>query len=88
VPVTLAKTAADQPWCVSPSSCERDVPLVADVVARVGGHSIGASEVEGRMVADEVGAEAALEYLIDEALLTQEASDSPKIETANAASSA
>jgi parvulin-like peptidyl-prolyl isomerase len=52
---------------------ERDIPLVADVVARVGGHSIGASEVEGRMVAEEVGAEAALEYLIDEALLTQEA---------------
>lgn len=52
---------------------ERDIPLVADVVARVGGHSIGASEVEGRMVADEVGAEAALEHLIDEALLTQEA---------------
>ena len=56
-----------------PQVDERDVPLVADVVARVGGHSIGASEVEGRMVADEVGAEAALEYLIDEALLTQEA---------------
>jgi len=56
-----------------PQVDERDVPLVADVVARVGGYSIGASEVEGRMVADEVGAEAALEYLIDEALLTQEA---------------
>jgi parvulin-like peptidyl-prolyl isomerase len=48
-------------------------PVVADVVARVGSNSIGASEVESRMVAEKVGAEAALEQLIDEALLVQEA---------------
>jgi len=47
--------------------------VVADVVARVGGGSIGASEVESCMVSEEVGAEAALERLIDEALLLQEA---------------
>ena len=52
---------------------ERDIPAVLDVVARVGGYSIGASEVESRMVAEEVGAEAALEHLIDKALLIQEA---------------
>jgi parvulin-like peptidyl-prolyl isomerase len=50
-----------------------DAPVVADVVARVGSGSIGVSEVESRMVAEEVGAEAALEQLIDEALLAQEA---------------
>ncbi len=52
---------------------QRDIPVVADVVARVGGQSIGASEVESRMAAEEVSAEAALEHLIDEALLIQEA---------------
>jgi peptidyl-prolyl cis-trans isomerase C len=52
---------------------QRDIPVVADVVARIGGHSIGASEVESRMATEEVSAEAALEHLIDEALLIQEA---------------
>jgi len=51
----------------------RDDPVVGDVIARVGGRSIGAFEVESRMAADEVGAEAALERLVDETLLAQEA---------------
>jgi len=50
-----------------------DDPVVADLVARVGSRSIGASEVESRMVAEDVGAVAALQQLIDEALLVQEA---------------
>jgi len=50
-----------------------DDPAVADLVARVGSRSIGASEVESRMVAEDVGAVAALQQLIDEALLVQEA---------------
>ena len=47
-------------------------PVVADPVARVGSGSIGASEVESRMVAENVRAEDALQQLIDEALLVQE----------------
>jgi len=56
-----------------PRTERRDDPVVGDVIARVGGRSIGASEVESRMAADEVGAEAALERLVDETLLAQEA---------------
>jgi len=50
-----------------------ETPLVADVVARVGRISIGASELVARMAEDELSADAALEQLIDEALLVQEA---------------
>ncbi len=46
---------------------------VERVVARVGGHPIGASEVEARMRQAGVGPEAALESLIDERLLLDEA---------------
>jgi len=50
-----------------------ETPLVTDVVARVGRISIGTSEVVARMAEDELSADAALERLIDEALLVQEA---------------
>ena len=46
---------------------------VEPVVARVGGHPIGASEVEARMRHAGVGPKAALESLIDERLLLDEA---------------
>lgn len=52
---------------------ERDTRAISDVVARVGGRSIGAAEVEARMVAEGLSAKAALEQLIDEELLLQEA---------------
>jgi parvulin-like peptidyl-prolyl isomerase len=69
--------AAASAGCKSDTSRSRterlDDHVVSDVVARVGGRSIGASEVESRMAADEVGAEAALERLVDETLLAQEA---------------
>ncbi|MFA9470838.1 MAG: hypothetical protein ACERNK_09710, partial [Deltaproteobacteria bacterium] len=51
----------------------REARVVGDVVARVGGLSIGVAEVESQMAAEQVGAEAALEQLVDEALLVQEA---------------
>jgi hypothetical protein len=51
----------------------REERVVGDVVARVGGLSIGVADVESRMAAEEVGPEAALEQLVDEALLVQEA---------------
>ncbi len=47
--------------------------VVTDVVARVAGSSIGVSEVEARMVAEEISAEAALRQLVDEELLVREA---------------
>jgi len=52
---------------------ERGTRVVADVVARVGGRPIGASEVEARMSAERVSAETALQQLIDEELLVREA---------------
>jgi hypothetical protein len=65
------------------AGCQRDFgapqaerqhdPIADDIVARVGGRSIGALEVEERMAVGEVGAEAALDRIIDEALLLQEA---------------
>lgn len=51
----------------------RDDPVADDVVARVGDRSIGASEVKSRMAADGLRAEAALEQLIAETALLQEA---------------
>lgn len=51
----------------------QDTHVVADVIARVGSRSIGASEVEARMAADGITAEAAVEQLINEELLLQEA---------------
>ncbi len=56
-----------------PQSEQRDVRIVAEVIARVGGRSIGASDLEDRMAADEIEAEAALQELIEEELLVQEA---------------
>lgn len=47
--------------------------VVADVVARVGAVSIGASEVVNRMALEGLDAEAAIEQLIEEAALAQEA---------------
>jgi hypothetical protein len=65
------------------ASCERDghrsrsgqadTHIVADVIARVGGRSIGAAEVGARMQSDGLSAEAALEGLIEEEVLVQEA---------------
>lgn len=65
------------------AGCKRDVDekraghgesrLVANVVARVGGRPIGAAEVESLMQAEEIGADAALQQLIDQELLAQEA---------------
>jgi parvulin-like peptidyl-prolyl isomerase len=57
----------------APQPEQRHDPVVDDVVARIGGHSIGVLEVEDRMAAAEVGAEAALDRIIDEVLLVQEA---------------
>ena len=51
----------------------RDAHVAGDVVARVGGLSIGVAEVESRMAAEQVSAEAALGQLVDEALLVQQA---------------
>ncbi len=52
---------------------QRDTRIVADVVARVGGHSIGVADLERRMASEEIDAAAALQQLIDEELLVQEA---------------
>lgn len=46
---------------------------VADVVARAGDLSIGASEIATRMAAEKLSADAALQQLISEALMVQEA---------------
>jgi hypothetical protein len=50
-----------------------DERVVTEVVARVGDRQIGATEVAARMAAEGLDAEAALERLIDEELLVQEA---------------
>lgn len=55
------------------STEQRDTRIVANVVAHVGGRSIGAAEVEARMVAEGLSADAALQQVIDEELLVQEA---------------
>lgn len=47
--------------------------IVVQVVATVGGHAIGAADVRDRMTLDEIGAEAALDALVNEELLLQEA---------------
>ena len=52
---------------------QTETRVVADVVARVGTLSIGRSEITERMQTDGSSARAALEELIDEALLVQEA---------------
>ncbi len=51
----------------------RGTRVVTDVVARVGGRPIGASEVEARAAAEGVSIETELQQLIDEELLVQEA---------------
>ncbi|MGB3051982.1 MAG: peptidylprolyl isomerase [Polyangiales bacterium] len=68
---------------VTLAGCERDSDnglvsraasrAVARPVARVGGRSIGAEEVEALAAADAISPEAALQQLIDEELLAQEA---------------
>ena len=50
-----------------------DGPRVANVVARVNGRAIGSAEVEARMRSDGVDAQTALQRLIDEEILIQEA---------------
>lgn len=51
----------------------RDERVVTEVVARVGDRPIGAAEVAARMAAEGVDADTALERLIDQELLVQEA---------------
>jgi hypothetical protein len=51
----------------------RDEHIVADGIARVGDRPIGAADVALRMEAEDLNAEEALERLIDEELLVQEA---------------
>jgi parvulin-like peptidyl-prolyl isomerase len=58
-----------------------DHSVVADVVARVGAISIGASEVASRMAVEGLDAEAAVEQLIEEAALVQGAERSGFAET-------
>jgi parvulin-like peptidyl-prolyl isomerase len=68
---------------VAPAGCTResdetrfarsDQSIVADVVARAGAVSIGASEVASRMALEGLDAETAVEQLIEEAALVQEA---------------
>jgi hypothetical protein len=50
-----------------------DQGVVPDIVARVGDRSIGASEVASRMTADNLDAESAIEALLREEALAQEA---------------
>jgi Mn-dependent DtxR family transcriptional regulator len=52
---------------------QRDARVVRDVIARVGDRAIGAAEIQIRMAADGIGAAEALEQLIEEELLVQEA---------------
>jgi len=52
---------------------QTETRIVADVVAHVGALSIGRAEVTDRMKTDQISARAALDQLIDEALLVQEA---------------
>lgn len=63
--------------CASGANDPSDGPSgareVTRIVARVGGRPIGASEVEARMEADGVDAHAALDMLIEEDVLAQEA---------------
>lgn len=56
-----------------PGTEQRGTRVVTNVVARVGGRPIGASEVGARMAAEGVSAEAAIDQLIDEELLVREA---------------
>ena len=67
---------------------QRHDHVMGDIVARVGGRSIGAPEVEDRMAAGEVGAEAALDLIIGEALWFKKrsVSDSPRIGRTSAVS--
>lgn len=51
-----------------------DAPVVTNVVARVGKRAIGAADVAARMAAEDLDARTALDRLIDEELLAQEAS--------------
>ncbi len=55
------------------STDDRTAQNVTDVVARVGNRPIGASDVAARMAAEGIDAETALEALIEEELLAQEA---------------
>ncbi len=65
--------AGCQPEVHQATAGQVDTRRVANLVARVGGVSIGAAEVEGLMQVEDLSAEAALQQLIDEELLAQEA---------------
>ncbi|MGB8330496.1 MAG: peptidylprolyl isomerase [Polyangiales bacterium] len=54
-------------------SSARQAPIVLNVVARAGGSSIAAAEVANLMASESISAEAAVQELIDDALLVQEA---------------
>ena len=58
---------------VRPQAEQRDARVVTNVVARVGGRPIGVADLERRMEAEAIDAGAALQQLIDEELLVQEA---------------
>ena len=71
--VGAATLAGCQPEVDQATAGQVDTRRVANLVARVGGVSIGAAEVEGLMQVEDLSAEAALQQLIDEELLAQEA---------------
>lgn len=56
-----------------PGLPQGETRVVPDLVARVGDRGIGVSDVEARMVAEGIGAEVALQKLIDDELLAGEA---------------
>lgn len=68
--LTLAACGREQ---ASAPVAAPDTTVVAHVVARVGGRPIGARDVSARMAAEGLDAEAALDRLIGEELLAQEA---------------
>jgi len=71
--VGAATLVGCQPEVHQATAGQVDTRRVADLVARVGDVSIGAAEVEGLMQVEDLSAEAALQQLIDEELLAQEA---------------
>ena len=61
-------------------AAQEDTRVVKNVVARVGGRPIGASDVAARMAAEGLDSEAALSELIDEELLCQAETSGPPVE--------
>jgi len=68
--LTLVACGREEP---SAPVAARSAPVVTDVVARVGERPIGAADVAARMAAEGLDAKAALDRLIEEELLAQEA---------------